>query len=46
MQLKTGLQDTRIFDDTYNANPNSLTAALKVVSELPGRTWLILGDMG
>ena len=46
MQLKTGLQDVRIFDDTYNANPISLNAALSVVSELPGRSWLILGDMG
>ena len=46
LQLKTGLQDARIFDDTYNANPMSLNAALEVVSELPGRSWLILGDMG
>ena len=46
MQLKNGLREVRIFDDTYNANPMSLNAALKVVSELPGRSWLILGDMG
>ncbi len=46
MQLKNGLRDARIFDDTYNANPMSLNAALRVVSELPGRSWLILGDMG
>ena len=46
MELKTGLRDVRVFDDTYNANPMSLNAALKVVCELPGRSWLVLGDMG
>ena len=46
MQLKTGPQGVRVFDDTYNANPMSLNAALKVVCELPGRSWLVLGDMG
>ena len=46
MQLKAGLQGVRVFDDTYNANPMSLEAALKVVCGLPGRSWLILGDMG
>jgi len=46
LQLKTGLQDICIIDDSYNANPASLNAALEVVSELPGHSWLILGDMG
>ena len=46
MELKNGLRDTLIFDDTYNANPISLNAALDVVSDTPGRSWLILGDMG
>lgn len=46
MELKNGIWDTHIFDDTYNANPMSLNAALKVVSNMPGRSWLILGDMG
>ncbi len=46
MQLKAGPRDVRVFDDTYNANPMSLHAALKVVCELHGRSWLILGDMG
>ncbi|AKS42730.1 UDP-N-acetylmuramoyl-tripeptide--D-alanyl-D-alanine ligase [Wenzhouxiangella marina] len=34
-----------LIDDTYNANPASLYAGLKVLSELPGEAWLVLGDM-
>jgi UDP-N-acetylmuramoyl-tripeptide--D-alanyl-D-alanine ligase len=39
----TGLQ---LIDDTYNANPGSLSAALEVLAAAPGERWLILGDMG
>ena len=46
MQLKTGLHGVSIFDDTYNANPASLGAALRVAREMPGQAWLVLGDMG
>ncbi|HEY2419135.1 MAG TPA: cyanophycin synthetase, partial [Steroidobacteraceae bacterium] len=28
-----------------NANPSSVRAGLDVLSELPGRRWLVLGDM-
>ncbi|MDO5668040.1 MAG: bifunctional UDP-N-acetylmuramoyl-L-alanyl-D-glutamate--2,6-diaminopimelate ligase MurE/UDP-N-acetylmuramoyl-tripeptide--D-alanyl-D-alanine ligase MurF [Alcaligenaceae bacterium] len=41
--LKNG---TRVIDDSYNANPDSVRAAIDVLSALPGPTLLVLGDMG
>jgi len=38
--------DITLIDDTYNANPGSLAAALEVLAQARGDTWLILGDMG
>ena len=35
-----------VIDDTYNANPGSLQAALEVLAQAGGETWLVLGDMG
>jgi UDP-N-acetylmuramoyl-tripeptide--D-alanyl-D-alanine ligase len=35
----------RLIDDTYNANPASLRAALALLDELPGRKVALLGDM-
>ncbi|MCB1877323.1 MAG: UDP-N-acetylmuramoyl-tripeptide--D-alanyl-D-alanine ligase [Chromatiales bacterium] len=35
-----------VIDDTYNANPDSLDAALASLSALHGPRWLVLGDMG
>jgi len=42
---KAGVNGVRILDDTYNANPASLLAALEVLSAVPGERWLALGDM-
>lgn len=46
LQIKSGIKNCRIIDDTYNANPASLQAALNVLSKFTGRHWLVLGDMG
>ena len=36
----------RVIDDSYNANPDSLAAAIAVLAGLTGRRWLVLGDLG
>jgi len=41
-----GRSGSILIDDSYNANPGSLKAALEVLVGLPGRPWLVLGDMG
>ena len=35
-----------VVDDSYNANPDSVRAAIEVLAELPGPRLLVLGDMG
>jgi UDP-N-acetylmuramoyl-tripeptide--D-alanyl-D-alanine ligase len=38
--------DATLIDDTYNANPDSVRAAIEVLASLHGPRWLVLGDMG
>jgi UDP-N-acetylmuramoyl-tripeptide--D-alanyl-D-alanine ligase len=40
-----GMQGSTLFNDSYNANPDSVSAAAEFLAALPGRNWLVLGDM-
>jgi len=44
--LKSCGKNCVVIDDTYNANPSSVKAAIDVLADLPGRRVLVLGDMG
>ena len=45
LQIKNGRAGLRIIDDSYNANPASLGAALEMLGGYAGRRYLALGDM-
>ena len=45
LQLLSAIKGAQILDDTYNANPASLAAALSVLASCPGDRYLALGDM-
>jgi UDP-N-acetylmuramoyl-tripeptide--D-alanyl-D-alanine ligase len=44
--LRPAASGAWLVDDSYNANPSSLQAAIDVLAALEGRRWLVLGDMG
>jgi UDP-N-acetylmuramoyl-tripeptide--D-alanyl-D-alanine ligase len=46
LQRKAGRAGCVLWDDTYNANPDSLQAGIRAVAAQGGECWLILGDMG
>jgi UDP-N-acetylmuramoyl-tripeptide--D-alanyl-D-alanine ligase len=43
---RTSTHGAVVIDDTYNANPDSVRAAIDVLAAAPGERWLALGDMG
>ncbi len=46
LQRKAALYGSTFIDDTYNANPDSVKAALAVLAQQAGTKILVLGDMG
>jgi UDP-N-acetylmuramoyl-tripeptide--D-alanyl-D-alanine ligase len=46
LDLHSATNDITLVDDTYNANPDSVRAAIDVLAELPAPRLLVLGDMG
>jgi UDP-N-acetylmuramoyl-tripeptide--D-alanyl-D-alanine ligase len=46
LTLRVGDRAITLIDDTYNANPDSVRAAIDVLAELPAPRLLALGDMG
>jgi UDP-N-acetylmuramoyl-tripeptide--D-alanyl-D-alanine ligase len=46
MSRHLGVNGSLIIDDSYNANPGSVCAAIDVLAAQPGDTVLVLGDMG
>lgn len=46
LQIRILPNGTRLIDDSYNANPESVHAAIDVLAGYAGRRVLVLGDMG
>jgi UDP-N-acetylmuramoyl-tripeptide--D-alanyl-D-alanine ligase len=46
LQRKQALCGATVIDDTYNANPDSVRAAIDVLAAAPAPRILVLGDMG
>ncbi len=45
-QLQSGGRTVTLIDDSYNANPDSVDAALEMLAALPAPRLMVLGDMG
>lgn len=45
LQTRLAASGLRVIDDSYNANPDSMAAAIRVLQSAPGRRWLAMGDL-
>ena len=45
VQVRVSGRLIHMIDDTYNANPDSMRAAIDMLAELPGPRLLVMGDM-
>jgi UDP-N-acetylmuramoyl-tripeptide--D-alanyl-D-alanine ligase len=45
LQRRKGIRGAIVYDDTYNANPDSARAAIDFLSQTTGKKLLVLGDM-
>ena len=46
LQPVESITSLTVYDDSYNANPQSVIAAAEFLAAQPGSNWLVLGDMG
>lgn len=46
LQRKAAMHGAVLIDDTYNANPSSMRAAIDVLAQAPGKRVFVMGDMG
>ena len=46
LQRRSGQKGAVVLDDSYNANPDSMRAAIDVLAAVPGKRILVMGDMG